>query len=363
MKKKKILLISLTELCVGGVSKVLMTLVEELHEEYSFDVVTLCDKPGYFDDAFTSYGGKIYRIPSLQYLEHKILYPLSFFQIKKAITKILKENEYDVIHCHSGWQDAACLAAAAHVGLPVRISHGHGTYVWGGRNLVMRFYSWFTKRYILKYANVRLACSSIAGDTLFSGEPYENVLNPVDVALYADIERKSHKGINLLQIGYFCERKNQIFTLRLLDYLLAHGVDAHLSMIGYPSEQGYHEKMLLLIVQNHMEAHISFLPHDFDKRTAFAHADYCLLPSGSEGLPLVALEAQAAGVPCLMSRNISKDSDIGAGFFLPYNDLEKWANMIINGTDVDVNRLANNLQMITTQVYADKIRSIYEQKL
>ena len=363
MKKKKILLISLTELCVGGVSKVLMTLVEELHEEYSFDVVTLCDKPGYFDDAFTAYGGRIYRIPSFQYLEHKILYPLSFFQIKKAITKILKENEYDVIHCHSGWQDAACLAAAAHVGIPVRISHGHGTYVWEGRNLAMRFYSWFTKRYILKYANVRLACSSIAGDTLFSGEPYENVLNPVDVALYADIERKSHKGIYLLQIGYFCKRKNQMFTLSLLDYLLAHGVDAHLSMIGYPSEQGYHEKMLSLVVQNHMEEHISFLPHDFDKCTAFAHADYCLLPSGSEGLPLVALESQAAGVPCLMSRNISKDSDVGAGFFLPHDDLEKWATTITNGVEVDTTRLSNNLQKITTRAYADKIRSIYEQKL
>ena len=74
--KKRILLISPTELCVGGISKVLMTLVEELHEEYSFDLVTLCSKPGYYDDAFSSYGGKIYRIPCIQYLEHKILYPL-----------------------------------------------------------------------------------------------------------------------------------------------------------------------------------------------------------------------------------------------------------------------------------------------
>ena len=109
MDKKRILLVSPTELCVGGVSKVIMTLVEQLHEEYCFDVVTLCAKPGYYDDAFTAYGGKIYRISSLQYLEHKILYPFSFFQIQKAMLKILKENHYDVIHGHSGWQDAACL--------------------------------------------------------------------------------------------------------------------------------------------------------------------------------------------------------------------------------------------------------------
>lgn len=360
--KKRILLISPTELCVGGISKVLMTIVEELHAQYCFDVVTLCAKPGYFDDAFTAYGGKIYRIPAIQYLEHKILYPLSFFQIKLAITKILKENQYDVIHSHSGWQDAACLLAAARAGIPVRISHGHATYVWLGRNLIMRGYSWITKKHIRKYATARLACSAIAGDTLFSGADYENVLNPVDVSQYANIEKIPHNGISLLQIGYFCKRKNQLFSLNLLNHLHKQGADAHLSLIGYPSEQGYHEEMRSLIAQHHIEAHVSFLPHDFDKRTAFAKADYCLLPSESEGLPLVALESQAAGVPCLMSDTISKDSDVGAGFFLPHEDLEKWAAAIINGVEIDKHQLECNLQNISAQAYADKIRNIYARK-
>ena len=227
----------------------------------------------------------------------------------------------------------------------------------------MRFYSWFTKRHILKYANVRLACSSIAGDTLFSGAPYENVLNPVDVSLYADIERKPHKGIHLLQIGYFCELKNQLFSIRLLSYLRKRGADVHLSLIGYPQTQKYLEEMYALIAQDNLVEHVSFLLHDFDKRVAFAQSDYCLLPSGSEGLPLVALESQAAGVPCLMSDNVPKDADIGGSFFLPYDDLEKWVNMIIKGVEVDTTRLSNNLQMITTRAYADKIRNIYEQKL
>lgn len=362
MKKKKVLLISFTELGVGGVSKVLMTLVEGLHEKYSFDVVTLCDKPGYFDDAFTSYGGKIYRIPSIQYLEHKILYPLSFFQIRNAIKKILKEDRYDVIHGHSGLQDAPCHLAAVQMGVPVRISHGHGTYVWEGRNLVMRSYFRFSKKYIKKYANVRLACSSISGDTLFSGAPYENILNPVDVSLYADIEKMPHKGIHLLQIGYFCKNKNQIFSIHLLKHLLSHGIDAHLSLIGYPSEHAYHEQMLSLIAQHHLDKHISFLPHDFDKRTAFAQADYCLLPSESEGLPLVALESQAAGIPCLMSDNISTDSDVGAGFFLPHDDLEKWADAVVNGVTVDAVQLAQNLQTISVKKYTEKIEKIYERK-
>lgn len=363
MKKKKILLISPTELCVGGVSKVLMTLVEELHEEYTFDVATLCTKPGYFDDAFTAYGGRIYRIPSIQYLEHKILYPLSFFQIKKAITRILKENQYDVIHGHSGWQDAACLVAAARMGVPMRISHGHGYYVWEGRNLVMRCYSRFAKKHIRKYVNMRLACSSVAGDTLFSGDPYENVLNPVDVSLYAGVNKQPHEGINLLQIGYFCENKNQKFSINLLKHLVNLGVNAHLSLLGYPKEQDYLEKMYSLIDQYKLSEYVSFLSCDFDKRVAFAQADYSLLPSEAEGLGLAALESQAAGIPCLMSDNVPKDANVGAGFFLPHDDLEKWAAAIIDGVAVDPKRLTGNLQRITTQTYADKIRNIYEQKM
>lgn len=360
--KKRVLLISPTELCVGGISKVLMTIVEELHEDYNFDIVTLSAKSGYYDDAFSSYGGKIFRIPAMQYVEHKILFPLSFFQIQYALSKILRENQYDIIHGHSGYQDAACHLAATRFGVPIRISHGHGTYTWTGRNLIMRSFFWFTKKMLRKYVNTRLACSSIAGDTLFLGANYDNILNPVDVAQYANIAKIPHEGINILQIGYFCNRKNQIFSLNLLNYLIKHGINAHLSLIGYASEESYHEKMLAIIAQYNLEDYISFLPHDFDKRTAFAHADYCILPSESEGLPLVALESQAAGVPCLMSDTISKDSDVGAGFFLEHNSLEKWASVIINGVEVDTKQLHNNLQTISTQAYADKIRNIYEQK-
>ena len=360
--KKRILLISPSELCVGGVSSVIMTIVKELHEEYVFDVAALSGKCGYFDETFEAYGGTVFRIPSIQYLEHKILHPLSFFQIQRAITRILNSNKYDVIHCHSGYLDAACQYAAARAGVPIRISHGHGTYLWKGYNLFMRFYFWFAKKIIRKYATKRLACSDIAGNTLFLGENYDNISNPVDVSKYADIEKEPHKGINLLQIGYFCKRKNQMFTVNLLDYLRKCDVDAHLFLIGYPNEEKYLEQLNDLIEKNELWEHVSFLPHDFDKRIAFAKTDYCVLPSASEGLPLVALESQAAGVPCLMSNNISTDSDIGAGYFLPHNDCKQWADTIVRGVQIDSNRLADNLNKKSIPVYAEKIRKIYEQK-
>ena len=361
--KKRILLLVGNELCVAGVPNVVMNIVEELHEFYTFDVLTFSNKAGKLDSRFCSYGGTIFSLELPRYPQYPISCFFAYQQLYTKVKYILQKKNYDVIHGHSGYFDGICLLAARHAGIPVRISHGHGTYTWVGRNFLVKAYLELGKLMILKNSTNRLACSDIAGKTLFLNQPYMNVLNPVDISQYANIEKKPHKGIQLLQIGYFCQRKNQIFTLNLLNYLLSHGMDAHLSLIGYPSEQGYHEQMLSLISQHHMEEHVSFLPHDFDKRTAFAQADYCLLPSESEGLPLVALESQAAGIPCLMSDNISTDSDVGAGFFLPHDDLEKWANMIINGVNVDMERLSHNLQTISTQAYADKIRTIYEQKV
>lgn len=361
--KKRVLLLVGNELCVAGVPNVVMNIVKNLHESYIFDVLAFSTKKGELDEQFLSYGGRIFALDIPRYPQYPIGVFFSYQKLYSKVRQILRENHYHIIHGHSGYFDGVCLLAARHAGIPIRISHGHGTYTWVGRNFLVKYYLELGKYLIRKNAETRLACSSIAGDTLFSGSSYENVLNPVDITLYADVEKKLHRGIHLLQIGYFCHGKNQVFSLNLLNYLVTQGVDVHLSLIGYPHQKGYYEQMLSLIALHHLKEYISFLPHDFDKRTAFAQSDYCILPSQSEGLPLVALESQAAGIPCLMSNNISKDSDVGAGFFLPYNDLEKWAEFIINGVNIDEEHLKSNLQTISTQAYADKIRCIYEQKI
>lgn len=361
--KKRILLLVGNELCVAGVPNVIMNIVRELHEFYTFDVLTFSSKAGKLDPLFLSYGGTIFTLELPRYPQHPIGCFFAYQQLYTKVKNILKSNSYDVVHGHSGYYDGICLLAARKAGIPVRISHAHGIYTWLGRNFLVKYYLELGKRLILKNATDRLACSEIAGKTLFLNQSYRNVLNPVDVCQYANIEKKPHKGIHLLQIGYFCTLKNQIFSIKLLNHLRKQGVDAHLSLIGYPQEETYPEKMSLLIDQYHLTEHVSFLPHDFDKRAAFAQADYCLLPSTSEGLPLVALESQAAGVPCLMSENVPREADVGAGFFLPHDDLEKWSAAILNGVEVDTKRLTDKLMSITTQTYAEKIRNIYEQKL
>lgn len=360
MEKKRVLFVVSTELCMGGVPSVIMLLVRNLHQYYQFDAVTLSVKSGYFDAEFRSYGGTIYRVESFQYLDHKVLYPYSFVQIQRAIRTILDNNTYDVIHCKSGWQDAPCLLEAERHGVPIRISHSHGSFPsWSGHNKIMCAYTRIAKRILLKHATARVACSDIAGGTLFEGHSFQNILNCVDIEYYQSVKPQAHNGINLLQIGYFCKLKNQLFSIQLLHQMRRFHVDARLSFVGYPTDLTYLEEMKELIQQYDLSNFVIFWEKDSDKHQIFATSDYCLLPSETEGLPLVALESQAAGVPCLMSDHICEDANVGAGFFLPYNDVDAWYQAIIEGLHPNHEELSKNLQKVSNEVYLEKIRTLY----
>lgn len=358
--KKRVLMVCVAELGTSGVSSIIMRLCRQFCSEYTFDVVTLSEKTGVFDEEFRKFGGEIFRFHVRKYEQNRLLFPLSFFQMKKQFQALLKTHSYDIIHCHSGYYDGIFHWLARKAGIKQRISHAHGTYAWGGFNFVMRTYLRCCKELNRRNATVRLACSDLAGETLFLGDPFIKVLNPVDVSYYERVKRSEKKGIGLVQIGYFCRLKNQLFSLALLHKLLRDGMDVRLDFIGYPNEDGYYERMRSFIAKNGLEEYVRFLPQDADKVQAFSDADYCLLPSVSEGLPLTALESQSARVVCLMSDHISVNADIGAARFLPHDDIEAWADQIKRGAQPDAERVKQNLERYCVKNYLNNIKTIYE---
>lgn len=358
--KKRVLMVSVAELGTSGVSAIIMRLCRRFCAEYTFDVVTLCEKEGAFDEEFRQLGGEIFRFSIRAYEQNRILFPLSFFQVKKQFQELLKTRSYDIIHCHSGYFDGIFLWLAKKAGIRRRISHAHGTYAWGGFNFVMRTYLRWCKELNRRNVTLRLACSDIAGETLFLGDDYINVLNPVDISSYEAVKRSAKKGIGLVQIGYFCRLKNQLFSLAVLQRLLQDGMDARLDFVGYPNEAGYYEKMQAFVAQNGLEERVRFLPPDTDKVQLFSDADYCLLPSVSEGLPLTALEAQAARVMCLMSERISTNADVGAACFLPHDAVDVWVQQIKTGAQPDPEQLKQKLECCCAENYLSTMKRLYE---
>lgn len=360
LEKKRILMVAPTEMCNAGVPNVIMTLIRQLQDRYTFDVLALSAKEGFFDGEVRQYGGQVFHLSVLDYMDHKILYPYRMLQIKRGLRKILENRHYTAIHCHCGINSGPCLALAKKMGVAHRISTAHGNYLRYGINYILRAMNWCCKRLIVRNATARLACSDLAGKTLYPGADFVNVLNSVDVDYYREVQPVPHEGLNLLQIGYYCTNKNQLFSLKLLHQLRQKGVDARLQLIGFPMEAGYLETLKQYAAEHKLEDSITWLPPDWDKRIALGQSDYSLLPSGSEGFGLVALESQAAGVMCLMSDRVPRDANAGLGVFLPYNDPDAWCDYLLERMHEGKKTDRPDLSHLSHAAYAEKNGEYYE---
>ncbi len=359
---RKVLLVINTNLTNSGVPAVIMQIVRKLHDDFCFDILVANTKEGFYDYEFCSYGGKIYRNSLPLYCSGKVAFLKRGKMVYKMAKEIIANEHYDIIHCHNGIESGFVLKAAAEAGVPIRISHSHGTYLINGKNIFLRVYKKIGMKNGVRFSTVRLACSSAAGDTLFLKNQYEKLLNPIPVKDYLSIVHKKHDSINLIQIGYYCKLKNQLFSVNVLDRLKEHGVNAKLFFVGYDDGSGYIDLVKKAVLEKGLNDVVSFLPSDVNKIELLSEMDICLLPSESEGLPLVALESQSSHVFCIASDRVPKDVDMGMFAREPIdndNAISSWINQILSVKDKEYSLNKSMVNAIDIDNYCDRIKSYY----
>lgn len=359
---KKVLLIINTPFSNAGVPHVIMSIVKELRNEYIFDLLTYSssEEIGDRENEFLSFGGKIYKLKTSDYNNHKFLFFTRYFSIKSEVKRLIKKNQYDIVHCHNGVEAGTVLCVAKHIGVPVRISHAHGLYNRKGRNYLLRFYNWLNKRMISKYSTIRLACSDEAGKSMYLDDDFLNVFNPVDVSYYSDLVRENHNSINLIQIGYFCNNKNQLMSLKILKSLIDGGADARIVFVGFVADENYYGQLLRFIEENNLGEKVSILDKNTDKKLCFSTSDFLLLPSYSEGLSITTLEAQAAGIKCLVSKSVPHDCDCGLVTFLNNQDVNAWVLEICKNKDVPMEIDQEKMKKVDIKGYCQIVRELYK---
>ena len=337
-KKVKVLQVAY-DLTMGGVPADIMYPARLLNKkDVEFDVLLTSDTEGFYDEEFLKYGD-IYRIPDkvgsnkfirgLQVFTNPIR---MYFRVKRFLQD--KKGYYDCIHCRNFEYNAPCVAAAHKVNIPIRIAHSHVSFPAHER-FHKALYHRISQKIIQRHATICLGVTEGALKYMIGDGKGYVIKNPtVNLSKFDPhkYEYSDHNEIHLIMVGSIEERKNQLFGAAVLKELLFMDQQAHLTFIGYSihPEDRYLEKVQDYIKNNNLENQVVFLPKDSDVAKALAESDIMLIPSLQEGLPNVALEAQAMGVHCFVSTDVERICDCGLCDFLSLSDgPSKWAKAVI----------------------------------
>lgn len=326
----------------GGVETWLMHVLRRLDKnQFQFDFLTHTPEACFYDNEIRSHGSRI--IPCLN--------PHRPWQYARNFYRILKEcGPYDVVHSHVHHFSGFTLMLARRFGVSMRIAHSHNDTSSKDKRagLWRKFYLSAMKRLIHRYATKGLACSRLAAGNLF-GENWE--LDPRWKVLYCGIDLEPFKqsfnrekvrrelGISpdafvLGHVGRFDGQKNHSFLLEIFAEVLRREPNAYLLLVGDgPLRKAIEEKTRRL----GLEGKVIFagMRHDVP-RLMLAAMDVFVFPSHHEGLPLALIEAQAAGLPSVITDVISDEvvvSSLVRTLGL-YDKVTTWGESVLKGPNI-----------------------------
>ena len=312
---------------LGGVAACILNYYSHMdRERYRFDFFTYGPSP--FDEKLHGIDpeAKVFYIPSLD---------KTFYKAVPALKKLLAEGGYPIAHSHMTTLSAFALRAAKKAGVPVRICHAHSTFDRQSDHWIIKS---ILRPFAAKDATHLMACGSAAAENLYRARAKEAYIlpNAIDLEHFApDAGEKNALGFSgrlLLFAGRFANQKNLFFLLDA--FATARKREAMtLALVG----GGEQEQALRAHTEKlGIADSVRFVP-PCDPAPYYAAADLFCLPSLYEGFPVVGVEAQSAGLPCLFSDKITREADLcGDNAFLPL-DAGVWAEEMLrprkkNGT-------------------------------
>lgn len=324
----------------GGVESFIINYCKELCGKIDFDFLTYNVKPAYFD-TIKSMGANVYTVTGKRE---------NLFKNRKQLKQFFDKRgkDYDVI-----WLNLCELSSieplifAKKSGIKKRIVHSHNT-----QNMSSRLASLlhkFNKKQIAKYATDFWACSKEAGDFFFSDVPVKKVViinNAVNVEKfkYNSEQRKKYREMldmsNRLVIGHvgrMHRQKNPFFVLDIFAKILTLQANAVLLWVGTGELFSDIKKKA---IELGIDKSIIFAGARKDVNDLMQSMDVFLLPSLYEGFPVVLVEAQASGLPCLVSNTVTEQVKILESCrMLDLKDgADLWAESAINVGSMSVRR-------------------------
>lgn len=289
----------------GGAEAFVMNIYRNIDRtKVQFDFILFRQEECEFNNEIRNLGGKIYWVPRYNGKNH--------FKFKKTWNNFLKEHpEYKIIHGHVRSTASIYLKIANKHGLTT-IAHSHNTSSGKGVDAVVKNVLQYPIRIIANYC---FACSKSAGEWLFGKKNNFHVLNnAIDTAKFIfndKIRDEKRKELNIKNklvignVGRFHIQKNHTFLIDVFKEIHDKNEDAVLLLVGDGELRSSIEKKIkiLKLVDNVILTGVrSDIPELLQAMDVF------VFPSLFEGLGIVVVEAQAAGLPCIVADTIPKEA-------------------------------------------------------
>lgn len=291
---------------IGGVETFILNMYRTLNDENTFYFLTSYEHL-YDEEEILNNGDKI-----IKYCSRK----KNPFKSKRDLNKIFKKYKIDVL-----WQNCCSLScideivAAKKAGVKKIIVHSHNSENMGSKLTAVLHL--LNKKRIKKYITNSFACSDVAAKWMFPPSVYDEteiIYNAVDANKFEynkETKKSVRKELNIKDgsivighVGRFHFQKNHKFILEVFNEFNKSESNSFLVLCGEGElEFSIKEKVVELGLENK----VIFLGSRNDMYRIYQCFDMMLFPSLFEGLPFALVEAQAAGVPCLISDSISKE--------------------------------------------------------
>lgn len=299
----------------SGVSGFISNISRELAEDFDQTIVVWENRGTVFDDEIRQKGIEI--VTLCKGHSHGIIdLPLACAQF----SSFLKKNKPDIVHLHCSTSlELRVLLSAKRANVPVRIAHCHNAGFEGSKlaKYIKKEIHIAYKDEYADYATMRLACSKAAGDWLFPDYlSYEIIKNAIDVDRYLFSPQKREEIRSRYNLGdafTFCctgrlsEQKNQAVLVEAFSRYHQKHPNSALLLAG----DGPNRAKLTSMISNFGIEHCAILLGVVqDVGAVLSASDAYVLPSKFEGFGTAVIEAQANGLPCLVSDTVSAEADL-----------------------------------------------------
>lgn len=310
----------------NGVMSVILNYFKAMPDDIKFDVCYFAEKSETRKTDIEKLGGRVFKIPA----------PSPKGLLRRDMSRFFAQHkgEWQALHIHAPHFAVFIAPQAKAAGIKKICCHCHSTvYSLKGnqtRNKILSLYS----KYFIK---TRFACSEAAGKVWYGNKKFTVLKNAINCAEYTfdpvkrDEVRKKEQLTDSFVVGHIGKtdvpQKNHPFIIRVFAQIKKIKQNAVLILIGAEETK----ELDALCRELGVKSSVMFLGARTDVPLLLQACDVFLFPSTSEGLPVSLIEAQAAGLPVLMSDSVTDEVCVTDGVFKMSSSasLSEWAGKLI----------------------------------